>query len=47
LEIVALTRSRIDNKEFNPMILDGKRTNGLTPNKTNWANPIKVAPFYG
>ncbi|QKX55213.1 uncharacterized protein TRUGW13939_02305 [Talaromyces rugulosus] len=39
--------SSIDNKEFDPMILDGKRTNGLTPNKTNWANPIKVAPFYG
>ncbi|KAK9367057.1 FAD binding domain-containing protein [Lipomyces kononenkoae] len=39
--------SSIDNKEFNPTVLDGKRTNGLTPNKTNWANPIRVAPFYG
>ncbi|KAK9491235.1 FAD binding domain-containing protein [Lipomyces doorenjongii] len=39
--------SSIDNKEFDPMVLDGKRTNGLTPNKTNWANPIRVAPFYG
>lgn len=38
---------RINGKEFNPMALDGKRTFGLTPNKTNWAAPIKVAPFYG
>ncbi|PYH92135.1 succinate dehydrogenase/fumarate reductase flavo protein [Aspergillus ellipticus CBS 707.79] len=37
----------INGKEFNPMILDGKSTFGLTPNKTNWAAPIKVAPFYG
>ncbi|KAJ5144388.1 hypothetical protein N7526_001896 [Penicillium atrosanguineum] len=37
----------INDKEFNPMALDGKSTFGLTPNKTNWAAPIKVAPFYG
>ncbi|KAK9326669.1 FAD binding domain-containing protein [Lipomyces starkeyi] len=37
----------INGKEFNPMALDGKSTFGLTPNKTNWAAPIKVAPFYG
>ncbi|KIX95970.1 uncharacterized protein Z520_08225 [Fonsecaea multimorphosa CBS 102226] len=27
--------------------LDGKSTQGLTPEKSNWAAPIKVAPFYG
>lgn len=29
------------------MKLDGKGTSGLTPEKTNWANPIVKAPFYG
>lgn len=38
---------RINGKEFDPTTLDGKSTSGLTPNKTNWAAPIKVAPFYG
>jgi tricarballylate dehydrogenase len=42
-----VTGGRINDKEFNLMALDGKSTNGLTPNKTNWAAPIKVAPFYG
>jgi tricarballylate dehydrogenase len=26
--------------------LDGRRTEGLTPDKTNWANPIDEPPFY-
>lgn len=37
----------INDKEFNLMKLDGKATTGLSPNKTNWANPIIKAPFYG
>jgi hypothetical protein len=37
----------INDKEFDVMKLDGKATSGLSPNKTNWANPIKKAPFYG
>ena len=28
-------------------ILDGKATSGLTPEKTNWAAPIAVPPYYG
>lgn len=32
---------------FDLMKLDGKRTRGLSPEKTNWANPIVNAPFYG
>ena len=28
-------------------ILDGKMTNGLTPEKTNWSAPIQKPPFYG
>ena len=28
-------------------ILDGKATTGLTPEKTNWAAPVAIPPFYG
>lgn len=35
------------NTQFDLMALDGKATAGLSPNKTNWANPIETAPFYG
>jgi tricarballylate dehydrogenase len=31
---------------FDPTIRDGKATSGLTPEKSNWANPIDTAPFY-
>ena len=30
---------------FNPSILDGATTEGLSPNKTNWALPINEEPF--
>lgn len=33
--------------EWDPARLDGKRTIGITPPKSNWANPIERAPFYG
>lgn len=36
-----------NDKEFNLMALDGKATTGLSPNKTNWANPIVAPPYYG
>ena len=29
------------------MILDGKATTGLTPEKTNWSAPLQKPPFYG
>lgn len=35
------------NTPFDLMALDGKATTGLSPNKTNWANPIETPPFYG
>ena len=31
--------------KFNPSILDGVTTKGLSPNKTNWALPINEGPF--
>ena len=30
---------------FDPIRLDGLRTNGLSPDKTNWARPIDTPPF--
>ena len=32
---------------FDNLKLDGNATEGLTPNKTNWARPIDKPPFYG
>ena len=31
--------------QFNPSVLDGVTTKGLTPNKTNWALPINEPPY--
>ena len=31
---------------FNPNVLDGRKTEGLPINKTNWANPIDTPPFH-
>jgi tricarballylate dehydrogenase len=33
--------------EFNPAILDGKSTKGITPPKSNWALPIDEPPYSG
>ena len=32
---------------FDPGVLDGRRTHGLTPPKTNWARPIDEPPYIG
>src|SRR6202140_3460392 len=31
---------------FNPKILDGRKTEGLAIDKTNWANPLDPPPFH-
>ena len=33
--------------EFNPTILDGKRTEGVDPPKSNWALPLNQPPYLG
>jgi tricarballylate dehydrogenase len=33
--------------EFNPSVLDGKRTEGINPPKSNWAIPIDEPPYEG
>lgn len=37
----------VGDGEFNPNLLDGKRTNGLSPDKTNWALTLDTPPYYG
>lgn len=32
---------------FDPEKLDGLATDGITPQKTNWARPVDTPPFYG
>jgi len=31
---------------FDPTVLDGSRTEGLAPNKSNWARALDTAPYY-
>ena len=33
--------------DYNPAVLDGKRTKGIAPPKSNWALPISEPPFSG
>jgi tricarballylate dehydrogenase len=33
--------------DYNPAILDGKGTKGITPPKSNWALPIDKPPYHG
>ena len=35
------------DQSFDNLKLDGNKTEGLTPNKTNWARTIDKPPFYG
>ena len=37
----------VQEKEYNPTILDGKSTGGIEPPKSNWALPIDTPPFLG
>lgn len=39
--------SACSSHDFEVMKLDGKRTTGLKPDKTNWANPIDAPPYFG
>src|SRR5207237_9667746 len=32
---------------FNPAIKDGKRTKGIKPPKSNWAQPLDTPPYVG
>jgi tricarballylate dehydrogenase len=34
-------------RTFDPAVLDGLATSGLTPPKSNWAQPLDTPPFFG
>jgi tricarballylate dehydrogenase len=46
LETIAeYNRAADRNPGFKPDALDGKRTQGLRPDKTNWAIPLQTPPY--
>jgi tricarballylate dehydrogenase len=46
-ETVAEYNAAIHPGEFDPTRLDGKRTEGIEPPKSNWALPLDTPPFTG
>jgi tricarballylate dehydrogenase len=44
---VAAFNSAVQAGEFDPTRLDGKRTDGIEPPKSNWALPLDTSPFTG
>lgn len=44
-EIGAYNAAIDQSVEFNPNVKDGRRTNGLAVDKTNWANTIDTPPY--
>ncbi|MBI3326977.1 MAG: FAD-binding protein [Nitrospinae bacterium] len=47
LKTVREFNAAVQPGNFNPTVLDGKRTQGITPPKSNWALPIDTPPFLG
>ena len=47
VETIREFNSSVQDKEFNPTVLDGKGTEGIDPPKSNWALPIDTPPFLG
>jgi tricarballylate dehydrogenase len=43
----AFNAAVVPGQTFDNLKLDGNRTEGLTPNKTNWARTVDKGPFYG
>jgi tricarballylate dehydrogenase len=46
-DTVAAYNAAVEPGPFNPAVLDGKRTRGITPPKSNWALPLDRPPFVG
>jgi tricarballylate dehydrogenase len=44
---VAEFNAAANDRPFNPAILDGKATRGITPPKSNWALPLDSPPYVG
>lgn len=43
----AFNQAIAGDQTFDPATLDNRRTEGLSPPKSNWAQPIDTAPFFG
>ncbi|MCA0149298.1 FAD-dependent tricarballylate dehydrogenase TcuA [Rossellomorea vietnamensis] len=46
LQTIEEYNAAVQDGEYNPTVKDGKKTGGLTPEKTNWALRIENGPFY-
>jgi len=46
-DTVAAYNKAVVPGRFDPSRLDGCRTSGLEPPKSNWARPVDTPPFYG
>ncbi len=47
IHTVSEFNAAVQQGEFNPFRLDGKKTIGITPSRSNWALPIDTPPFEG
>src|SRR5262245_3822552 len=47
VETVTRYNAAIQPGTFNPAVKDGKRTLGITPPKSNWAQPLDTPPYVG
>lgn len=47
VETIKTYNAAVQDGEYNPTILDGKHTSGITPPKSNWALPIDTPPYLG
>jgi tricarballylate dehydrogenase len=47
VETIKTYNAAVQEGEYNPTILDGKHTSGITPPKSNWALPIDTPPYLG
>ena len=47
VETVRAYNAAIQPGAYNPAVLDGKRTQGITPPKSNWALPLDTPPYTG
>ncbi|MHB8575430.1 MAG: FAD-dependent tricarballylate dehydrogenase TcuA [Dehalococcoidia bacterium] len=47
VETVRAYNAAVQEGEFNPAVLDGKGTHGVTPPKSNWAQRLDIPPYTG
>ena len=47
MDTVRRFNGAVQEGEFNPTVLDGKKTVGVEPPKSNWALPLDVPPYLG